>query len=332
MRKGPKRHHQVPVFYLRRFATDDRLVVRTRGGKCGTAGLRDAAVQEHFYSYLEGDGTRANDVEVFLAEDIDSPSAPIFDRLVKGNSTPGDWTTLTRFMAFQVARSPRFRDLEHKIAASVGPIMFGMEVLSRTFGPEGSEEWNEQSARGVFELARAHPPPPYTAKPDSNSSVRVMLRQAEQLIHDFSSLEWAIARAEAPAFITSDNPVGIFRPIGDPAAFHGVGPDDTSEVRFPLDPRHLLVGTKYSLGFERFEASDEMVQTTNALLARTCNHAIFYTPGFDRVGDVRLAPEPPPLLPPRIEVKYDRSVMRTETRFPDLDDPRLVDLVERTQL
>lgn len=325
-----KRHHQVPVFYLRRFANGEQIQVVTRRGRRATAGIRDAAVAEHFYSYVRGDGTRATDVEAFLAEDVDSPSAPAFDRLALGAITADAIQRVVRFMAFQVVRSPRFRDLDRQLGEHLGPILYGFDTVREAFNEGSGRSWNDDEAQTIFERARADPPTEYTRKPDVNSSIRIMLRWIERLEGTLRGFKWCVAVADEPVLITIDNPVAIFRPAAHPSAFHGVQPDEASEVRFPLDPQHLLLGAKHALGQGRIRATDELVLTTNALLCRECCHAAFHKPGTEPMEGLRLAPTPPALPEPTIHMRPNPGAPDTPAEFPELADHRLADLIERT--
>jgi hypothetical protein len=327
----PRRHHQVPKFYLRRFAADDRLEVVTRRGARATAGIGDAAVQEHFFSYVRHDGVREPELEEYLAANVDTPSAPTFRRIAAGEAQPGDLGTILRFMAFQVVRSPRFRDLDLRLAESLGPVLFGFDVVKKAFGRDGSMPWDDAVVREVFESARSNPPAEYTAKPDSNALIRIMLRWTEQLEAALAQLCWAVGETERDSFITSDNPVVTFRPAADPSSFHGVRPDSESEVRFPLDPRHVLLGAQYALGCDRFDAPPELVRTTNILIARECQHAVFHRPGPSPLGDIQLAPAPPPLLDPTVTLRQNLGAEDTRLEYPALRDDRLSEIIQRTQ-
>jgi hypothetical protein len=331
MKSKRTRHHQVPVFYLRRFAINEQLLIVTRKGIRTKAGVRDAAVQQHFYSYETEEGTRSTDVEAFLSEDVDAPAAPVFDRVVNDGASADDWSILARFMAFQVARSPRFRDLDLQLAESLGPILYALDVVAESFGPNSERLWDDSAAYAIFEAARSSAPA-HKPKPGANSSIRVMLRWADQLTESFAGLNWSVAATGAPALIASDNPVVKFDPTSEAGTFSGVAPDDASEIWFPLDPQHLLIGARHRVGPTHFDATRELVCLANAQLCRDCNHAIFQTPGVTPTGDLRLAPNPPTLPNANVRLTHDPRSRRSEVVYPELNDARLADLIARTDL
>src|SRR5437899_7033002 len=63
----PKRHHQVPKFYLERFASDGRLAVRWCDGKAFETSPLNVAVESGFYDIPDGAGGTSKEVETGLA-------------------------------------------------------------------------------------------------------------------------------------------------------------------------------------------------------------------------------------------------------------------------
>lgn len=133
MAERPEHMHTVPAGYLRAFA--DQSVQRRKphvwqferaGGDGRLISVRDAAVSRGIYTLRSADGVADTTIETsLLSPAVDDPF-PAVVRLLCGGGTPTtwQWRDLSRFAAFQLARTPRifqiFRDSgrHHGVAMS----------------------------------------------------------------------------------------------------------------------------------------------------------------------------------------------------------------------
>lgn len=324
-------HHQTPRFLLRRFATGELIEMRHRTEATRPVGTRDAAAQKHFYSYINEDGTRSVDVEDHLSEHVENVAAPIVRSLAAGTGpVQPDALALARFWAFQIVRSPRFREIDRQAAAQIGPMLAGFDAVSAVFDGDNGAKWDEEAAIELHAAAAADASEEYLAAPTTNSEIRIMLRWVDDLEAKLASLTWAVAEADRPVFCTSDNPVVMFRPTKDLAGFHGISPDTEAEVRVALDPTHVLLGTAHGFGPDRFPATKQLIVDTNRSTARECQNAIFYLPGTIPAGDLQLAPQPPRLPTPRIAMRPNPGGGTTDTAYPAQRDERLAAIIDAT--
>lgn len=306
--------------------------MRTRGRVTKTIGTRDAAAQKHYYSYFNEDGSRSVDVEDHLADHVENDAAPIVKALAEGTGpVQPDAERLARFWAFQIVRSPRFRDIDRQAAAHIGPLLAGIDVVSAVFGGDDPAEWDDQAAADLRAAAAANAPAEYLAAPTTNSEIRIMLRWVDALEDKLASLTWAVAETTKPLLCTSDNPVVTFRPTKDPEGFHGISPDSEAEVRVALDPTHVLLGSDRGLGADRIEAPKGLLEEVNRLTARECQNAIFYLPGTYPAGDLQLPPRPPQLPEPHITMRPNPGGGTTDTSFPPQRDKRLEAIIDATR-
>jgi hypothetical protein len=325
-----RRHHQVPKLLLRAFSTDGKVQMRLRTDKSRPVGLDSAAVQEHFYAYFDACGTRNNEIEVYLATEVDDRFAPVLRRLTACGEVD-DPETVARFVSWQVARSPRFRALDAALAEHLGPMLAGVNATSAWASGRNGSDWSEDQARAVFDKARAEPPEAYRVTADINSSLRLMLRQATQLEKSLRDARWCVAVADRDVFVLGDSPVELFRPGLQPNAFGGFQFTPDTEVRMPLSPCHILLGSVSGLSAERIKATPELIASVNHGQSRSCLRALFGRPGSAALDAVELAVRPAPLPEPTIRLGPGTPGARTVIDFPVLNDAALDEIIDRTR-
>lgn len=304
--------------------------MRLRTGESKPVGINSAAVQEHFYAYFDSSGTRNNEIELYLATEVDDRFAPVLRRLtVDGSDDDGE--IVARFVAWQVARSPRFRAVDAELAERLGPILAGIDATVTWARVRSGVEWSEEQARAVFERARAEPPEGYRVTAGTNSSLRLMLRQATRLEEALREARWCVAVADRDEFILGDSPIELFRPGLPLGAFGGFQFTSDTEVRMPLSPRHVLLGSVSRLSAERIDATPDLVASVNSGQSRSCLRALFARPGSASLGTVELAVQPAPLPEPTIRLGPGTPGARSVIDFPLLNDAVLDEIIDRTR-
>lgn len=319
----------MPKLLLRAFSCDGKVEMRLRTGDSKVVGLVSAAVQEHFYAYFDANGVRNNEIETHLATQIDDPFAPVLRDLIAGGCVE-DAATVARFVAWQIARSPRFRATDAELAERLGPLLAGMDAASAWAAAEDESDWSEEGARAAFDAARADPPAAYRATADINSSLRLMLRQATQVEEGLRVAHWCVAVADRDVFVLGDSPVELFRPNLPTGGFGSFSFTPDSEVRMPLSPRHVLLGSISPLSSPRIEASPQLIASVNDGQSRSCLRALFARPGSDTIDRVQLALRPAALPEPTIRLRPGTPGAQTVVEFPRLDDPILDEIIRRT--
>lgn len=106
-------HHTVPRFYLRRFATRGKLLVRDRNsGAMATRSIDKLAIR-NFYTFVNTDGEDDGRLEDILA-DLEGTTSALLNRVFGPfqpvrRLDPGESMALALFLSFQVVRTPRHR-------------------------------------------------------------------------------------------------------------------------------------------------------------------------------------------------------------------------------
>jgi hypothetical protein len=110
-----KRHHIVPLHYLKGFTIENSPEYIWRYEKYKKypieLNLKDAAVEKYYYSYKNVDGVIDYDtIENYLAEDIENPAVPVLNKLRnKQHINDDEKYRLSRYMAIMLKRVPKHR-------------------------------------------------------------------------------------------------------------------------------------------------------------------------------------------------------------------------------
>ena len=303
--------------------------MRTRSGVRKPIGIRSAAAKANFYSYIDGAGAYDPELEHFLADEVDSPAAPAIRRLVAGTGEQPDLEAVSRFVAWQIARSPAFRHLAGAAGAALGPMLAGFDAVSAWRREHPDEAWSEDAATAVWREAREQTPAEYQWRPDRNADIRLTIRQADKSLRELVELQWCVAEGTDDVLVIGDSPAVLFKPTLAAGGFGGVTVDSATQVMLPLSPRHMLLGFETGLGSDRIPLTEDLARLSNVEQAKACQHALFGRPGSVPAGDVILASVPPSLPEPRIRLSPS-SGSATRIEFDPVADPTLEALIART--
>ncbi len=111
--KVGSRHHTVPRFYLKRFASKGKLLVRDRtSGEMTRRNIDDLAIR-NFYTFVNKDGEEDGRLEDILA-DLEGGTNDLLNRVFGPFQPvrrlhPGESMALALYLSFQVVRTPRHR-------------------------------------------------------------------------------------------------------------------------------------------------------------------------------------------------------------------------------
>lgn len=220
---GPKRHHYVPNWYLRRFADKKRRVrVYSRvTGKTHLANTINAAVQSGFYALPAEDGGIDLSAEKMLAE-LEGTAKAALERVVSGSfpPSPEDRAVLSLFIANLMVRTPEFRDSNLAMIESLRD-----DLASAGVGPGQITEVFERS--GI-------------AAPTVRESVEWMFGVTGSIAPYLHARSWVLGRTPNRGVITSDHPVVVYKQQKR-TAFRGAGVANADQVHFPIDPSTVLL-------------------------------------------------------------------------------------------
>ncbi len=320
---SPKRMHVVPKSYLKRFADNGRVRLVRRTGDRPVTSLDNVAVEGRFYELEFDDGETSGDIEAFLATDVDGPADAALGEMLVGSTSSTDFTALVRFLAFQMVRTQKFRDQLVQIDRHIRPLLLATETAKN--GADWATMSREERVVAVRQrhdvlVSMEHP------AADKNGLIRTMLRQADVLEHELSTLRWQVARADQPMFFTSDSPVSLFDPVGRiPPGFTGYVPPRGSMLLLPLDPQHVLIGAHDSTDNATIDCSQQLASTTRDLTVRGFFGQLILPPGLSSLP-LQLAPLPEAINEPSITIGPSTGTEPTRFMRPDFHNPAIEEL------
>jgi hypothetical protein len=274
----PKMHHYVPQAYLKGFGRDNRVAVRWRHQeKIIVANVRDVAGETGFYETEVG-GVPSIETEYYLQR-IDDKAFSAIRAIVQAGQVDcalaGTRAALTRFIAVQVTRTPELRErvyfpakvLKYGAGRSIDEDLVAeyLEQVHLGFRPKRGEV---KGALMLVQIATAG------SLPSQTDAVELSLSVSRALHEVIYRKHWRLEIASAPAFITSDTPVVIWRTPNPRDHYEGIGVENAEEIRFPLDATHQLVLTNDEDPQSTSRVNDERVTACNADLAAACHRFI----------------------------------------------------------
>jgi hypothetical protein len=249
----PKRQHFIPRLHLQHFVGQEPKgqvwSYESQTGQTRSAVPEQTAVESHFYSVENKDGSMNTGIETKLAE-IEDKAAPIYEALLSGNiplvtQQRADFAT---FLALMYVRTPAMR----RMAAEV--ISRNVQTLNYAYGTNDKafDALNRRAEQDGARVLTAEEkerlrqtlidPTDYIIEIPRERTLQV-LGAADKLAPLFFKMRWSLVNPQNGFFITSDNP--IVRLV-DPQSCHPVYGDGgfmnkTAETLFPLSPKLLLL-------------------------------------------------------------------------------------------
>jgi len=263
--ESKKRHHNVPVAYLKQFTDkDDRLWAYRKDEPDKALHVRPSEIgfERYYYSQPLEDGSRDhNRVEDFFSN-LEGEWPPLVERLRAHRNGSDDPGILEEFLAVMRVRVPAARDMvELSLAAN---IMAATRVADRAGRlppkPEGLEDILDRAEVAI------DPHRSMLAMPALIQGFgRLMRMLGFQIVHN---------RTNTP-FITSDNPVAYFDPLIPEDRMFPYRVDKITqsvELLFPIAPDLLLrghSGLKNEIGFRHVQLdSNPEAKRINRITAR----------------------------------------------------------------
>jgi hypothetical protein len=279
----PKRHHQVPQFYLERFAANGKLAVRWRDGKRYETSPKNVAVESGFYDIPDGMGGVSKEIETGLAN-IERAWLTLYCGGLTAMADCPVPVTLT-------ARHWRCSsDCRWHARRPTENVLFPRRVVDWANGREVTSDLVAEFLETQYLGFRPGPPEVDGAFTLVNVSLReeshtlsdefaveMMLRAAWELSRRLLGLTWSIEFDRRGELIISDTPVVVWRQPSPRDNFEGFGIENADEVRFPLDP-----GKQFVLSRRARKASLDVavhrVRRSNADMAGACHRFIVGSP------------------------------------------------------
>ncbi len=248
-----RRHHYLPVFYLKGFVdphNEPYIWLYEKGNPdVRKATARNIAIEKDYYSFITPEGNK--DSETFengLAK-IECGVAPIFRKIrIQNKLDDQERMLFSLFLALIMARVPNFRNnieqalgetakrMNMILATDSGNFKAMIENLERDTGKKTGmpvDEFRKFIAEGQYDI-RATP----------QFALGMAAGIAVKLIPIFFEMNWTFLETTGDhKFVTSDNPLSYIDPTHDPKSFYGVGLSNKNvEVTFPISKDLMLLG------------------------------------------------------------------------------------------
>ena len=262
-----KRHHFIPIVYLKSFCDDEGkvFVYRKDDPKNPFHQKPDkTGFHKYYYSQPIPEGGMNHDaLENFFSE-IESPWPSIVELIQQSKYVDGNKRgALFDFLLLQYIRVPANRDFfENICAAGAKAIMRQLDTVGKLPAlPKGLEDYLEH-----VEIA-VDPHRSILAMPSIVSAIeeKILRRLGFGVIHN---------KTDVP-FLTSDNPVIWFDPSVPEEEIqpYGIRPNGPVMLLFPVSPNLMIIG-KSSLNEKFIRYGIGYAECRNSELAKKYNHYI----------------------------------------------------------
>jgi hypothetical protein len=208
----PKRHHYLPQTYLAEFSRDGHLAVYDRELKeLRIQTPKNTAVEKDFYTVIEADGTKRNDIESMFAV-IEGHVKPIICRLqARQQISDEEKVNLSGFIGLLVGRTPEFAatfaTLESDFTRHMSKLMFHSveqteKILDRYKADNPTD--NPTTAQELYDFVQQDR---YDIEFPRVQTLHMMLHFGETLWKYFVQMDWHVLHSpKDSSFITSDAP------------------------------------------------------------------------------------------------------------------------------
>jgi hypothetical protein len=253
-------HHYLPQRYLRHFAHEQRIWVFDRANKRSFQSAPKSVANEC--------GLYSEEVEAFLNESVETPTHPIFDKILRREQiSDSERAALARYITFMWKRVPRGRK------RALGRVPESAEETRQEVMAEIDEGVRSgliddvraaslrRQVEEIIDREKASPSPRLwydSFEPIGGSQVEQVLQ----------SMNWVFLCSDSQRFFTSDSPVFFFEN-------EGIG-RLTSELTFPIsDSIALFADWNRTVSDQYVSANSSLVKKINARTVRNSERFVF---------------------------------------------------------
>lgn len=258
--KPKKRHHYIPVFYLRGFAHKDScLWVYDKDGKgMFESSPEGIAYEKHYFSFITPHGEKDSETVENMMMNLESEFAKTVTKILNCEELfVKDRITFALFVSSMMVRVPNMRDNIRKSTA---------EMIKHISVFMASHKENFERMMGRYEKDTGNKvgmsleefrqwmlnPDNYTVDVDPQYAIGMALSLLEGFAKVLFQMRWAFINAtDDYKYMTSDNPLNYIDPTHNPRSFYGVGlANKNIEVSLPLSRNVCAFGSwKYREGY-----------------------------------------------------------------------------------
>ena len=243
----PRRHHFIPQFYQRRFATEDEqlLVIPIDGSRPRLTHVTNIAVMSDLYTSVDVDVGETVAVERLLAV-VDGLAAGIFPKLSWGFPFPPtelDRGNLAMWLAFLHVRDPHTRRTMEAMAEQMLKIDLSLaanpEVAWERLRSNLVREPTDEEVEAAVDAAN-HLDDFEIAEHQSNL-IKMMLDTGLAMVPHLANRSVIIMRFPEGGLLLCDRPLVLFQREENRQPDRGFGIIDADEILLPVDRRTVLI-------------------------------------------------------------------------------------------
>ena len=248
------RHHYVPQCYLRQFCVPNKegyLYAYQRQEEPFETKTKSVAAKNDLYAFTDKTTGKKNYELEETFSYLEGIVAPILERLSQETApvlSNKNHNALAEFIGYLHVRNLAHRAMQENVHATVLKTDFKLmardkEAFKRTI-IESKADVDVNDEQKVEDLRQRilnfdeHFGLRYSGERNDEAFLRLSLETALEINPIIFNKEWTIFECDSNAFVTSDNPVAIVRPIGMPG-FYGVGIAN-GNIALPVSPRRCL--------------------------------------------------------------------------------------------
>jgi len=263
-----KRHHIVPVHYLKGFTIELSPEYIWRYERHNNTpielNIKNAAVEKYYYSYQNVDGIIDYDsIENYLAEDIENPAVPVINKLRNKQSIDDiEKYRLSKYMAVMIKRVPKHREKIKRMSPKIfeEERKYLLKIVENALDdyPEKKSLLEERRIQinDIIDKYKDNLPDEF--------HVKLINETFTDIIY---TMNWRVIYYEGNnPFITSDSPCFFFDALGLAR--------ENSEVTFPIDRKTAIwAGWTMQESIRYIYVKEQVVKEVNR---RTVNNAYRY--------------------------------------------------------
>lgn len=235
-----KRHHYVPIAYLKAFGDDEgkiRVYRKDEPEKPLHVKPENVAFQNYYYSQPLTDGGQDNNTLEDLFSTIESKWPNIVARIIQGENVNDVLEDIFAFIALQKARVPAGRDATEFMLAEF------VKATARVMDRNGKLPPKPLGFENILERMNV------SIDPHQSIHTMPIMIKAMGEIYDRIGIGALVNKTSIP-FLTSDNPVIWFDPSCQENHMrpYTIKPDGPIVLLFPISPNVMIIGNSIMRG------------------------------------------------------------------------------------
>lgn len=292
---GTPKDHYVPQLYLDAFAIEGARqenphIFQYMEGKIVSPRISDVASEKHFYTFTEKEsGKKSREIDNVLKMSEDPSAEPIRKIIENGNLdlTDDERAALSIFFAMLIVRTPGFIKTLKSIAGEALKEMQALRAMHPSSFKKDLAEAGVELTEEEFEKQRKFVIEKKYHVDFSNDAY--FLGQGLSVSRDlaewyYQNKAWHLLISDSEkVFVTSDNPVSIYRPnFGNPMMNGG---NKHGTLFIPISPKHALLLRDAPYKSEVLRVSRGRVASLNENTMRFSDKYIFSNLSSKQIAD-----------------------------------------------